>query len=97
MTSSLNKNIFLNKERSISLSYAPKESLLNSFKMSDKKYILKNNEIKRYTSDNKINKNENIKISYKKLFEKKNLYQEIIKILNFIILQWKMKILFLQQ
>ena len=47
MTSSLNKNIFLNKERSISLSYAPKESLLNSFKMSDKKYILKN-EIKRY-------------------------------------------------
>jgi hypothetical protein len=71
MTSSLNKNIFLNKERSISLSYAPKESLLNSFKMSDKKYILKNNEIKRYTSDNKINKNENIKISYKKLFEKK--------------------------
>ena len=70
MTSFLNKNIFINKDRSISISFDPKDNLLNNLKMSEKKNTLRNH-IKRYTSDNTVNQNQSNKLSYKKLFEKK--------------------------
>ena len=70
MTSFLNKKIIANKGRSSSISFEPKDNLINHLKMSDKKYILKNH-IKRFTSDNHVNENQSKIINYKYLFEKK--------------------------
>ena len=70
MTSFLNKKIIANKGRSSSISFEPKDNLINHLKISDKKYILKNH-IKRFTSDNHVNENQSKIINYKYLFEKK--------------------------
>ena len=70
MTSFLNKKIIANKGRSSSISFEPKDNLINHLKMSDKKYILKNH-IKKFTSDNHVNENQSKIINYKYLFEKK--------------------------
>ena len=84
MNSFLNKNIFINKERSISISFDPKQNSLNNLKMSEKKNMLRNH-IKRYTSDSTVNNNLSNKLSYKKLFEKKKTFSrnnEELKINN---------------